>query len=401
MILRLRVQFVAVAMTLVSVVLFGVLFFFHTTTQTTLENTSHAVLERVLRQSSSSMSLEGDVQLPYFTVSLFASGDTYTAYITGGTYDDLENTQVLSDILTECLSQDTENGVIEAYNLRYMRQNTGFVEQIAFVDTSVEQTTIQTMFYACLKGGLVAFLGLFALACWLSGWVVRPVERAWQQQRQFLSDASHELKTPLTVILSNAQLLDSLELPPAGERWVDNIHYESQQMKSLVEQMLTLARTDQMVSTTTLSEVALWEVVTDCVLSFEPVAFEARKPIQETIATEVPVLGDSGKLRQLVSILLDNAIKYGAVDAPIIVTMSKTEKVAKLVVENQGDVILPDQLKHLFERFYRADQSRGEQAGFGLGLSIATTIAKAHKGTLKAESDEKSTRFILTLPLKK
>lgn len=403
MIVRLRVQFVAVSMTLVTLVLLGVFCFFRVTVVTTMDTTSQSVLERVLRQPSytTSFSLQdGGVQLPYFTVSLFSSGDGYTAYVTSGTYDDLENTPVLTEIIAQCLAQGTDSGELPQYNLRYLKENTGFVEQIAFVDTTSVEATIYATTMTVLQGGIVALLGLLALACWLSGWVVRPVAQAWQQQRQFLADASHELKTPLTVILSNAQLLDTLDLPDPAPRWVEHIHYESQQMKSLVEQMLTLARTDQMV-TVAMSQVALWEVVTDGVLSFEPVAFEAGKPIDETIAAEVNVMGDSGKLRQLVSILLDNAIKYGADNAPIVVTLGKTEKVAKLIVENKGEAIPSTQLKHLFERFYRADQSRGQQAGFGLGLSIAASIAKEHKATLKAESDATSTRFIFTIPLKK
>ncbi|WP_409966847.1 HAMP domain-containing sensor histidine kinase [Bengtsoniella intestinalis] len=403
MIVRLRLKFVVVSMTLVTLVLLGVFCFFRVTVQTAMEVTGQAVLERVLHQPSTATTFsvqDGSVQLPYFTVSLFSSGDGYTAYVTGGTYDDLENTPVLTEIVSQCLAQEETNGTLPDYNLRYLKENTGFVEQIAFVDVSTLQAALDTTTVTVLQGGIVALLGLLALSCWLSSWVVRPVERAWQQQRQFLADASHELKTPLTVILSNAQLLDTLDLPDPAPRWVEHIHYESQRMKSLVEQMLTLARTDQM-RTVAMSQVALWEVVTDSVLSFEPVAFEAGKPIDETIAPDVEVMGDGGKLRQMVSILLDNAIKYGAVGCPIVVTLSKTEKVAKLVVANQGNEIPPAQLKHLFERFYRADQSRGSQVGFGLGLSIADSIAKEHKATLKAESDETSTRFICTIPLKK
>ncbi len=403
MIVRLRIKFVALSMSLVALVLLGVFCLFRHTSQLSLEATSQAVLERVLTQGSGASSVDmlgNSVQLPYFTVALFSSGDSYTAYITGGTYDDLENTPQLTDIISQCLGQNQTSGTIGDYNLRYMVNSTGLMVQIAFVDTSIEQSTMESMGMALMQVCIAAFFGLFILACWLSRWVVRPVEQAWQQQRQFLADASHELKTPLTVILSNAQLLDSLALKQPADRWIDNIHYESQQMKSLVEQMLTLAHTDQM-ATPTLTPLSLWEVVTDCVLSFEPVAFEAGKPIEDVLAPEVQVLGDGRKLHQLVSILLDNAIKYGAPGCPITVTLQRRDKQAKLVVSNQGNPIPPAQLKRLFERFYRADQSRGEQAGFGLGLSIAATMAKEHKGTLKAESDAQSTRFIFTMPLKK
>ena len=203
------------------------------------------------------------------------------------------------------------------------------------------------------------------------------------------------------MILSNAELLESAQLPERPARWTDNIRSEAGRMKSLVEEMLTLARADNMVRTAVLEEVSLSDLAADCTLSFEPVAFEAGKPLQEDVAEDVTVLGDREKLRQVIAILLDNAVKYGAAGGAITLTLQKTDRQARLTVANPGEPIPPQQLRRLFERFYRADASRGEQSGFGLGLPIAATIAAEHKGTLKAESDAASTRFILTLPLKK
>lgn len=404
MIVRLRLQFVAISMALVTLIFLGIFGLLHTLAADNLEETSLTVLERVINEDTSipQLNIGGTrVQLPYFTVSLFYQSNSYTAYVTGGTYSDLENTEVLRDILTMALEQDLEQGIIEDYNLRYLRSNTGFVDRFAFVDMTMEQVTLNTMLASFLEVLVLFFLGLLMLSWFLSGLAVRPVSKAWAQQRQFLSDASHELKTPLTVILSNAQLLDSAPLSDAPSRWVDNIHYEAQVMKTLVEQMLTLARSDQTTQKPQLTVVSLWDIATDCVLLFEPTAFEAGKPLQEALMPEVMVMGDGEKLRQLLSILLDNAIKYGAEKQPITVHLTRTEKVAKLVVANQGKPIPPAQLSHLFERFYRSDVSRGEQSGFGLGLAIAATIAKEHKATLRAESDDQSTRFTLTIPLKR
>ena len=130
-------------------------------------------------------------------------------------------------------------------------------------------------------------------------------------------------------------------------------------------------------------------------------AFEAGKPLESDIAPDVTVLGDAEKLRRLISVLLDNAIKYGRDGGTISLTLRRTERQARLLVSNPGDPIPPDQLGRLFERFYRADASRGQQSGFGLGLPIAAAIASEHKGSLKAESDQTSTRFLFTMPLKK
>ena len=172
-------------------------------------------------------------------------------------------------------------------------------------------------------------------------------------------------------------------------------------MKQLVEEMLTLARGDNMASPPPLTEVSLSDVAEDCALSFEPVAFEAGKALEYQLGEDIRVLGDGDKLRQLISILLDNAVKYGRDGAPIRLTLTKTDRQALVAVANAGDPIPPEQLSHLFERFYRADASRGEKDGFGLGLAIAKSIAELHRGSIRAESSGGETRFLCAIPLKK
>ena len=409
MIQRLRLQFVAVCMLLVTAVLAVVLVSVYTAAQYGTERVSRTVLERVLQEEGSlpfsggqrGPNLgSGNVQLPYFTVQVWNGS---TVYVTGGTYENIEDTAELSAILQECLSQNSSEGSIANYHLRYLRQDNGFFTRIAFVDISMEQAALKAMMGAYLQIALAALILLLAVSVGLSWWVTRPVERAWAQQRQFLSDASHELKTPLTVILSNAEMMESSPLDEKQARWADNIHSEAGRMKSLVEEMLTLARADNMVRTAVCSDVSLSDVAADSALLFEPVAFEAGKPLEYDIAGGVSVTGDGDKLRQLISVLLDNAIKYGKDGGVIRLTLSKTDRQARLQVsnENAGDPIPPEQLSRLFERFYRADASRGEKSGFGLGLPIAQTIAQEHKGALKAESDLSGTRFTFTMPLKK
>ena len=404
MIRKLRLKFVAICMALVTAVLATVFFSVSYSFQQNLEALSGQVLRQVIQADryrdglGVGITIDGDrVPLPFFLVEIW--GDT--VYVTGGTYDNLENTQVLQDILTDCISQGRTEGMVDQYRLRYLYQDNGLYRKIAFVDMSMEQALLREMLrpYAVIAGA--AFLLLLGVSILLSHWATRPVERAWKQQRQFLSDASHELKTPLTVILSNAELLEASPLDTRPARWADNIHSEARQMKRLVEEMLTLARADNMTRTAVLTEVSLSDVAADCALAFEPVAFEAGKTLDYQIAEDTTVLGDRDKLRQLISVLLDNAIKYGADGGTVTLTLQKTDRQARLTVSNPGDPIPPEQLRHLFERFYRADASRGEKSGFGLGLSIAATIAGEHRGSLKAESDAVSTRFTYTMPLKR
>lgn len=401
MIQRLRRKIVAICMALVTAVLLAVLLALYLAMQQNISAISDQTLRRVLQENASpgfSMEIGGDrVVLPYFTVNLWGT----TAYITGGTYDDLENTEVLADILSQCLAQAQAKGSIPDYDLRYLLEDNGLYRRIAFVDMSMEQQMLGRMMRSYLAIAAAALLLLLAVSILLARVVTRPVERAWRQQRQFLSDASHELKTPLTVILSNAELLQGEALDERPERWADNIRSEAGQMRTLVEEMLTLARADNAAPTAQLTEVNLSDLALDAVLAFEAVAFEAGKALESHIAEDVTVLGDGDKLRRLVSILLDNAVKYGADGGTVTLRLETTDRQARLTVSNPGDPIPPEELKRLFERFYRLDASRGEKSGFGLGLSIAATIAAEHKGAIKAESDAESTRFIFTMGLKK
>ena len=401
MIQKLRLKFVAICMVLMTSVLGIVFVSFYISAQWNIERSSMEVLQRVIQQDSYGL-LPGrnqdQLQLPYFTVEL--AGDN-TAYVTGGTYSNLDNTQELQQILSLCLQDGQGSGTIDSYNLRYLRRDNGFFQRIAFVDISMEKNTLDDMARSFLQiGGVVVviLLGISALLAW---WATKPVETALRQQRQFLSDASHELKTPLTVILSNAELLSGAALEPRPARWADNIHSEAGQMKALVEEMLTLARADNMPRTAVHTVQSLTDIVTDTVLSFEPVAFEAGKTLTSQIAEAVEVEGDGDKLRRLAGVLLDNAVKYADDGTTVKVKLEKADRRARLTVINRCVPIPPEQLRRLFERFYRADASRGEKSGFGLGRPIAASIVEEHKGTIKAESDDLSTRFIVTLPLKK
>lgn len=411
MIRKLRLKFVAVCMAMVTAVLAVVFMSVYFSVQRSAETLSRQVLQRVIQEADQShgegifrpdisITIGGDrVLLPYFTVEVWGNN----AYVTGGTYASLDDTEALSYILQDCLSQPQQEGIVERYGLRYLRQDNGLYQNIAFVDMSMETTMLHRLMRSYFLIVLAALILLLGVSILLSRWATAPVEKAWRQQRQFLSDASHELKTPLTVILSNAELLEAAPIDQRPARWRDNILSEAKQMKVLVEQMLTLARADNnpMPSASAMEAVSLSDLATDCALAFEPVAFEAGKPLEYEIAPDLTVTGDRDKLRRLISILLDNAIKYGADGGTIRLKLQKSDRHAQLVVSNPGEPIPQDKLPHLFERFYRADDSRGEKSGFGLGLSIAATVAQEHKASLRAESDWDSTRFLFTISLRR
>lgn len=336
-----------------------------------------------------------EARVPCFVAEVLPSG---TVRVSGSNYYDLQDEDTLLPLVTAALSADADSGVLPAQHMRYFRLEGALTVRIAFMDSTFEQATLRALVRSCLLIGTAALLVLFGLSWLLSGFVTRPVARTWQNQQQFLSDASHELKTPLTVILSSADLLKT-SAQPEQRQYVDNISVESRRMKALVEDMLTLSRTESG-RAAPFAPLDLSDLVTDAALRFEPVAFEAGHPLQYDIQNGASLSGDRQQLDQLLDILLDNAVKYAAKDAPIRLTLDISGKNAVLTVENPGDPIPPDKLPHLFDRFYRVDDARTGAGGFGLGLAIAQQIVRRHKGTITAASDARATRFTVTLPLR-
>ena len=336
-----------------------------------------------------------EARVPCFVAEVLPSG---TVRVSGSNYYDLQDEDTLLPLVTAALSADADSGVLAAQHMRYFRLEGALAVRIAFMDSTFEQATLRSLVRVCLLIGAAALLVLFGLSWMLSGFVTRPVARTWQNQQQFLSDASHELKTPLTVILSSADLLKT-SAQPEQRQYVDNISVESRRMKALVEDMLTLSRTESG-RAAPFEPLDLSDLVTDAALRFEPVAFEAGHPLQYDIQNGASLSGDRQQLDQLLEILLDNAVKYAAKDAPIRLTLDISGKNAVLAVENPGDPIPPDKLPHLFDRFYRVDDARTGAGGFGLGLAIAQQIVRRHKGAITAASDARATRFTVTLPLR-
>lgn len=400
MIRRLRWKVVGITMAFVSAVLLCVFAGIYFTAQENLRHSTEQQLHEALTSGNSLWFFPGQndaATLPCFVAEVYAGG---TARVSGSNYYQLDDA-TLSEIVNACLAQEEDAGLLRQYRLRYVRQAGLLSVRIAFTDSTLEQQTLRALVRTCLGFGLVA-LALLLVCCYLlSGLITRPVEKAWNTQQRFLSDASHELKTPLTVILASGDLLD--EHTPddsAAQPYVDNVRSESRRMKALVEQMLTLSRAENPQRLTEFAPVDLSDLVMDAALRFEPVAYEAGHALHYHIQEGVTLRGDEQQLQQLLGILLDNAIKYAGNGCGIDLRLYRQEKQSVLEVENGGEPIPPQKLSHLFERFYRVDNSRSAHGGFGLGLSIAQAIVQEHGGTIRCHSDVRSTRFTVTLPRK-
>ena len=246
-----------------------------------------------------------------------------------------------------------------------------------------------TLYRYTLLFGSIALVVFFFIAVFLANKIVKPLERNYQKQKQFVSDAGHELKTPISVVSTNAELL-SREI---GEnQWLQNIQYENQRMGILVGQLLDLARTENI--SEQMEYIDLSHLVAGEALPFESVAFEQGLTLHTHIEEQIRLQGNSNQLRQLTSILLDNAIRHSTPPGNIILTLRKEHNQIKLAVTNSGAPIPEKQQKQIFERFYRMDSVRNSQDNhYGLGLAIAKGIVSAHRGHIEVSCDEGLVEF--------
>ena len=270
---------------------------------------------------------------------------------------------------------------------------------VAVVDTAMEDRLMTAAVKALALFAAGVWAALLLLVWLLSGWAVKPMAKAWAMQRRFVADASHDLKTPLTVILSNSELLkqqgegqDSPEL--------DRIQSAGRRMKDLVQKMLTLARMEVDPNRGAWESMDLSDMVMETALAFEAAAFERGLSIDEQVDGGVLVKGNRAQVQSVLECLLDNACKYAAPGSAVTVTLERAgKKSARLTVRNTGSYISPEDLPRVFERFYRADKSRTEGDSSGLGLAIVQSVVESMKGSVAAESSEaEGTAFTVTLP---
>lgn len=248
---------------------------------------------------------------------------------------------------------------------------------------------------------MISFFVFFAISVLLSTWILKPVEKSWQQQNRFVSDASHELRTPITVILANLNILSSKkdDLIKTQYQWIDNTKEEANRMKQLVDELLFLARSDDSQNKLVFSKIDLSELLLSRILSFEALAFEKGIRLDYDISDDLNIIGHEGNVKQLISILLDNAMKYCGDKGSVYLKAFSLKDRTYVLVKNSGDLIDAEDLKHIFERFYRTDKSRSRtEGGYGLGLAIAKTIVDNMYGKISVLSDkENGTVFKLEL----
>ena len=306
----------------------------------------------------------------------------------------------IQHIVQRVLDSGQESGELRKVNLRFLKASNPLGITIVFADTRTEDATMRSLVYSSILLYIAAMLVFLIVTVKLSHWIIRPVETAWEQQRQFVADASHELKTPLSVIMANAELLQNED---AGEeertKLSGNILTMTYQMRSLVENMLEMARVDNGTVKMQFSQLDLSQLITDAALSVQLLYEEKGLALRWEIPEGICIQGSEHHLYQVMDVLLDNALKYSTPEGEVRVALTVSGRNCLLSVASPGEKISEEDLKNIFKRFYRMDKARAINGSYGLGLSIAESIVRAHKGKIWAESEKGINTFFVQLPL--
>ena len=403
MLKRLRIKFIAVIMSIVTVLfifIFGLVLHF---TKQNIERESIQMMRTMaFRPPAAELmnkpdNMPDNIRLPFFTVNIDADGEL-TAF--GGGYYDLTDKELLRRFVDAVDKNEKDTGILSEYDLRYMKNDNGRMKAIVFTDISSEKAMIKGLIRNSAIIGLAGYVIFFLISLLLAKWVTKPVEKTWNEQKQFIADASHELKTPITVIMTNAEMLSDKSYSESDrDSFTKNILSTSKRMRGLVESLLELARLDNNRSKIEHGTIDLSKLINDSILPFEPLFYENDMELSADIDEGIKVEGDKEKLRQVVNILLDNALKYSDPADKVTIKLRHQSANCLMSVTGLGAPLSKEECQDIFKRFYRVDKSRNDRQSYGLGLSIADSIVSEHNGKIWAESVNGYNTFYVSLPV--
>lgn len=399
MIKRLRIKFVAINMAMMTVMLCIILGTVYNFTQNNLITENLGMMKTIAAnpfRTGRPGEHSSDVNLPYFTLQIGHRGELIS---TGGGFYDLSDREFLGELIQESLGSGQETGIVEDHNLRFYQTTNPAGKILVFTDMSSEQATLENLLETSIFIGFLSFFGFLGISVFLSRWAIKPVEKAWVQQKQFVADASHELKTPLTVIMTNSELLQNPDYSAEDkQQFSQSIFTMAHQMRYLVEKMLELARADNQQKQLVMTPVNFSRLIDDAAISFEGVFFEKDLSLSSSIESNISVQGNAQALQQVIDILLDNARKYSSPYGETYIRLySISYNKCRLSVTNPGPAIAQEDLTNIFRRFYRVDKARSRDGSFGLGLPIAQNIIEQHHGKIWAESHNGLNTFTVEL----
>lgn len=335
-------------------------------------------------------------ELPYESryFSVFLSADGNVISVNTGKIAAVDTTTAI-DYAQSVVKDGDVQGFVKDY--RYTVYAVDNEIHVIFLDYGREMSSFRTFLFTGVGVSLIGLLAVLLLIIFLSGRIVKPFSENYEKQKQFITDAGHELKTPLTIIDADAEVL---EMDIGENEWLTDIQMQTKRLAQLTNSLIQLSRMEEQPQAEKI-EFPISDVVEETADTFQALAKTQNKNLSSKIQPMLSMNGDEKAIRQLVAILLDNAVKYSDDRGRIEIALEKQKNSVQLSVFNTARYISKENLPHFFDRFYRADQSRNSKTGgYGLGLSIASAIVAAHRGKIVATTqDEKSLLIIVTLPI--
>lgn len=285
--------------------------------------------------------------------------------------------------------------------LKATNANTG-ITKIALIDKTNNQAILYQLFKNFLIVGTLSLIILFIISMYLTNKSIKPIKETFEKQKQFIADASHELKTPLTIIKTNTSLVLSNpdDTVKNQTKWINYINSQTDRMSKLIDEMLSLAKLDAQQDNMHFTTINISKIIESMMLMFDAIIYENNINLETNISKDIFINGDKESIKKLFSILMDNAIKHTDKNGNLLIKLFIDKNKVKIIVKNTGKGISSENLEKIFDRYYRADNSRArETGGYGLGLAIAKSIVTQHKGKIYAKSTlNKDTSFIVELP---
>ena len=305
------------------------------------------------------------------------------------------NDKAINEYALKIAKKNTEKGIIGKYIYKVRKINPKTV-RITFVENEDTISNIKTIFIVSSIIAIASSFAIYNLAKKVSKMIVRPVEETFEKQKQFISDASHELKTPLAVIEANS---DVLENEIGKNKWINYIKNETESMNKLINELLLLAKIENVNNLKEHKQLNLSKEVEIILSMFESMAYERQVIIKSKINENITMNGNKEDIEHIVSTLTDNAIKHTEAQKEVVVELKKEKSEIVLEVKNMGDPISEEEREKIFERFYRIDKSRNRnEKRYGLGLAIAKSTIEKYNGKIEVFYRDNFTVFKVTIP---
>jgi signal transduction histidine kinase len=312
------------------------------------------------------------------------------------------DSSLIDNALSKVQTLDVIDGKIklDSTYYRFMKIKTPNGTKIGFLDVTPQEDVLNNLLIVLLLVGSISLIIMFFISLYFANKSITPVKEAFEKQNQFITDASHELKTPLAIIKTNTNLISSNgdELVKDQSKWITYINSQVDRMSALIEDLLTLSKLGYVNDQNIKTNFDLSNSINGVILSFEALLFEKQITLNESIEPNIMLLGNTEEIKRLIIILIDNALKHTNTKGTINISLSSNRNITKLVVNNSGNNVIPvEHINKIFERFYRVDDSRArETGGYGLGLAIAKSTVEKHNGRIYAESNyDDGTSFIV------